>query len=423
MQRFQLERQWLGALVISGMLFVPGSCAIYASDHLDTPTVIADPAADIGDMFAWTSSDGRRLNLVMDVVAHQFSDRLEYVFHVDSGEHFGKTTATTLIVCQFDVVNRVECWAGDVDYVHGDANNVSGLEGENVRFRVFAGLRDDPFFNNVKGTRAAYEVARAALQHGTKVDGGGCAQFEKTASDSILDAWRHTNGGPPTNFLAGWKSSALVISIDLDVVTTGGKLLAVWGTVHKSSGVKPSPKKGTYSKIPTIPALGAQIERTARPLIKNGLVGGPLAPDSESDQRKERYNRVARTDWAQFLGDIEKTLGLYDGFDGKCGNQWLADPKAAASTRYQALAKLLADDRLWVNSKATVCTQFFAVEFTELGTPGASSSDCGGRTPIYDANNVFRSLLALGATNGLDDGVKRDDQVHSTTEFPFLGAP
>src|SRR4029434_816549 len=110
MQRFQLERQWRVALVISGMLFVPGSCAIYASDHLDTPTLIADPAADIGDMFAWTSSDGRRLNLVMDVVAHQFSDRLEYVFHVDSGERFGKTTATTLIVCRFDVVNRVECW-------------------------------------------------------------------------------------------------------------------------------------------------------------------------------------------------------------------------------------------------------------------------------------------------------------------------
>jgi len=39
-----------------------------AADHLDTPTVIADPAADIGDLYAWTADDGRRLNLVMDIV-------------------------------------------------------------------------------------------------------------------------------------------------------------------------------------------------------------------------------------------------------------------------------------------------------------------------------------------------------------------
>jgi hypothetical protein len=31
----------------------------FASDHLDTPTVLADPAADIGDLYAWTSADGQ----------------------------------------------------------------------------------------------------------------------------------------------------------------------------------------------------------------------------------------------------------------------------------------------------------------------------------------------------------------------------
>src|SRR5579863_4273083 len=136
-------------LAIAGVLGAFGRLAS-ASDHLDTPTVIADPAADIGDIFGWTSSDGRRLNLVMDIVAHDFSDRLQYVFHVDSGEHFGKTTATTLIVCRFDVAHKLECWIGGADYVRGDAGNTSGIEGKNRRFRLFAGLRDDPFFNNVK---------------------------------------------------------------------------------------------------------------------------------------------------------------------------------------------------------------------------------------------------------------------------------
>ncbi len=234
MNRFQQRRaiSWLSVLAVAGTLVISEFQTVLASDHLDTPTVIADPAADIGDIFAWTSSDGKRLNLVMDIVAHQFSDRLQYVFHVDSGERFGKTTATTLIVCRFDAANAVECWIGNADYVRGDASNTVGIEGRNRRFRVFAGLRDDPFFNNVKGTRAAYNVAGAALQHGTPTDAAGCPQFDEATSRSILDTWRHTDGGPATNLLAGWKSSALVLSIDLDVVNSGGKLLAAWGAVH-----------------------------------------------------------------------------------------------------------------------------------------------------------------------------------------------
>jgi hypothetical protein len=120
---------------------------------------------------------------------------------------------------------------------------------------------------------------------------------------------------------------------------------------------------------------------------------------------------------------MQRTLGFYDGYDGTCGNQWLAGRDANSAQRYQALAKLLADDRLWLNSRSTVCTQYLAVELTESGTPGAPSGDCGGRTPTSDASDVFRSLWVLGSTTGVDDGVNRDDQVHSTTEFPFLGAP
>jgi hypothetical protein len=385
--------------------------------------VIADPAADIGDIFAWTASDGRHLNLVMDIVAHRFSDRLQYVFHVESGERFGRTTASTLIVCRFDVANAVECWVGEADYVRGDASNTTGLEGNNRRFRVFAGLRDDPFFNNVKGTRAAYNLAGAGIRSGARADSAGCPRYNRTTSQAILDTWRHTDRGPATNFLAGWKSSALVISLDLDVVNRGGKLLAVWGAVHKASRAESSRRKGVRERAPMMPTLGVQIERTARPLIKNGLVGGPLAPDSVSNRRKERYNRVARTGWAPFAATIRETLGLYDGFDGNCGNQWLADPQANGVARYQLLARVLADDRLWINSASTVCTQFLAVELTAFATPGALSGDCGGRTPNYDASNIFRSLLTNGTAVGVDDGLKHDDKVHSTTDFPFLAAP
>lgn len=411
----------VSATVLGAMLLGSTSRA-FASDHLDTPTVIADPAADIGDMFAWTAPDGRHLNLIMDIVAHRFSDRLQYVFHIDSGKRFGMTTATTTIVCRFDVKGAAECWIGDVDYVHGLATAPFGIEGKNHHVRLFAGLRDDPFFNNVKGTRAMYQVAGTAIKRGARADAAGCPRFDRATSRSILDTWRHTDGGPATNFLAGWKSSSLVISIDLDVISSGGSFLAVWGAVHKVPSSRASSKRaGKGASSP--PELGVQIERTARPLIKNALVGGPLAPDSVSDQRKEAYNRVARTGWARFSEDIQRTLGLYDGLDGHCGDQWLADPHAGSSTRYQRLAQLLADDRIWINSKSSICTQFLAVELVAVNSRTGLSNDCGGRTPNYDASNIFRSMLTNGTSSGVDDGLHRDEQIHSATTFPFLAAP
>jgi hypothetical protein len=218
-----MERLVAGVAVLC--LAAPAS----ASDHLDTPTVTADPSADIGDVFAWTSADGARLNLAMTVVGKRFSDRLQYVFHVDSGAQLGATTASMTILCRFDAAGLVECWAGDADYVHGDASAPSGIEGVQHKLRVFAGPRDDPFFNNVKGTRAALDVAAAALRNAPRA---GCPAFDTATSQEILDQWSHTAGGPAKNFLAGWTSSALVLSIDLGVVKRGGPLLAVWAGTY-----------------------------------------------------------------------------------------------------------------------------------------------------------------------------------------------
>jgi hypothetical protein len=393
------------AVVASFALFAVPCASVRAADHLDTPTVIADPAADIGDLFAWTSADGRRLNLAMTIVAHRFSDRLQYVFHVDSGARLGATTASTEIVCRFDAAGAVSCRVGDADAARGDAAAPSGLEGAKGRFRVFAGLRDDPFFNNVKGTRAALDRAGAALRSGAARDAAGCPRFDAATSRAILETWRQVDGGPATNFLAGWTSAALVIAVDLDVVGRGGPLLAVWASVHQEA-------PGT--------GLGAAVERIGRPLTGNALVG-PLAPGEATDRRKEEYNRAAPEGWPAFAADLAETLALYDGFDGACGNQWIADGSTEPRARYLALARLLADDRLWVDSRRTLCRRYLAVERTALGAL-EGPPDCGGRTPDEDVD-VFRSLLVSGTTTSVDDGVDLDDADHSTRVFPFLAAP
>src|SRR5262249_13790935 len=150
----------LAALVVSLAVLAAGPAL--ASDHLDTPTVIADPAADIADLYAWTSADGRRLNLALTIVGHRFSDRVQYAFHVRSGSRFGQTTATVTIRCRFDAAGAGECWAGEADHLRGDASSPSGLEGTNRRVPGFPGPRGDPFFHNPTGTPAPPDIATGA---------------------------------------------------------------------------------------------------------------------------------------------------------------------------------------------------------------------------------------------------------------------
>jgi hypothetical protein len=373
-----------------------------ASDHLDSPATVANPAADIGDVYAWTSPQGKQLNLVMTLQGHAFSDKVHYVIHVDSGKSFGHTTATTSIVCRFAAANALKCNVGTVDSAAGDPTDPAGLEGRNHRFRVYAALRDDPFYNNVMGLLGAYTVASTAIKNGAAVDGAGCAHFDETTVKTIVDQMGHTKGGPAQNLLDRWTVSAIVISVDLSAISKGGKLLAVWGST--SIGGKP-------------------IDRMAIPFVKNTLLGtAPFSTDDASGVRREEFNAALPTTSAQFIPDLEKTLAFQDSLDGKCGNQVLAASEETPA-RYRPLAKLFAEDRLWVNSASTVCTQFFAVELAYLKGEKTLSKDCGGRSPTYDNSNVWRSLLIAGTTTGITDGLSQDEHAPSASEFPFLAPP
>lgn len=374
---------------------------VWASDHLDTPTVIADPRTDIGDIYAWTASDGRRLNLVMTIVGHSFSDKTDYVFYIDSGKTYGHTRHTATIRCRFPAPGVTRCDAGSDDSAEGDAGQPAGLESGKRRFRVFAGLRDDPFFNNVKGTRAAYSVVADALQRGAARDAAGCPQLTQEHADNLLTEWRHSDGGPASNFLKGWTPTAIVVTIDLPLVAQGGKLLAVWGATQQD---------------------GRQIDRAGRPLTGNALLG-TIATEEVSNALKEKYNAATPATASQFVAEIAQGLALYDSFDGACGNQWLIQKHAAPAARYRKLATVLADDRLWLDSGSSRCTQLFAVELAALGRGKQWRNDCGGRAPSYDAVNVYRSLLATGTIAGIDDGLVRDELPHSDTVFPFLAPP
>jgi hypothetical protein len=135
-----------------------------ASDHLDSPATVANPAADIADVYAWTSPEDKQLNLIMTLQGHAFSDKVQYVIHIDSGKSFSHTTATTSIACSFAAASAVKCNVGSADSVSGDPTDPVGLEGRHHRFRVYAALRDDPFYNNVMGLIGAYTAAGALVK-------------------------------------------------------------------------------------------------------------------------------------------------------------------------------------------------------------------------------------------------------------------
>lgn len=383
------------------LLMVGGAGSSHASDHLDSPTVAADPRADIGDLYAWTDPAGKRLNLVMTIVGHTFSDRLAYVFHIDSAPAFGAPAASTDVTCRFSSMTAVDCRIGTLDRAVGDAGGEAGLESKGRRFRVFAGLRDDPFFNNVRGSRAAFNIAGAALKAGTPKDSAECVLFDAATQREILEAWRHTDGGPAKNFLVGWTPASIVISVDLSAVNKGGPLLAVWGAT-----VSPT----------------RQVDRAGRPLTGNALLA-PLAGGAMSDKLKEEFNAATPATSSRFVPAIQESLGLYDGYDGQCGNGLLENTVGDIDVRYGELATLLAEDRLWVNSASTTCTQLFAVERAARGGETALAADCGGRTPTYSAVNAYRSLLAGGQPTGIDDGVDADELMPSNSAFPFLRPP
>lgn len=219
--------------LLAGLMLFPA--AALAADHGDSPSLAGDPASDIADIFAWTSVDGTRLNLVMTFPAAAFSDQTQYVFHVGSGPSLGVTTDDYSVLCRFDGAQAIECWAGDEDdYVKGDAAGTEGIDGVNDRFTVFAGLRNDPFFFNINGFIAVLDAAKAGVDNGSiDLDVALCPILDAPTSAALVTQLRTEPGGAPaTDDYANLDVAALVVSIDLDLVTAGGDVLAVWGATY-----------------------------------------------------------------------------------------------------------------------------------------------------------------------------------------------
>jgi hypothetical protein len=215
------------------------------------------------------------------------------------------------------------------------------------------------------------------------------------------------------------------------------------GSVDAGKDTGSSPDSGTDAGSdadagnPPPPVLGAQIDRFGRPAINTAL-NHSFDPDASSaGAAKDKYN--ADTDggaWvAEYSPEFQKNLAILDSLDTTadggpgCGNQPFAQDDAGA-LRYATLAGVLANDKLWINTAATTCSQYLGVELiatgvlpNDGGVDGGPTNECGGRMLSYDVIQTTYSIVAGVGLSGFGSGVSAVATKTSGTTFPYLAPP
>ncbi len=210
----------------------------HSADHLDSPATKADSTSDINDVYSWM--DGNNAVFIMTLYPNApstalFSNATQYVFHTTSYAAYGTTSNHNYdIICTFTGTTAPQtttCWGGNNEYVTGNAST-TGITSASGKFKVFAGLRSDPFFFNIDGFKATVAAVEAAGALPTN-DAGCPTLAPATALALATQLATAPDGGPPADFFATFNALAIVVSIDKSLVTSGGSVVSVWGGTYK----------------------------------------------------------------------------------------------------------------------------------------------------------------------------------------------
>ena len=189
---------------------------VNAADHADGPSLQSDDPTvkqlDANDLYAFINpSNEQELVLMLTVFPDAapdstFSTTGSYNFMIQNYD--GTTPGAHLrIRCQFPTTDQVSCALGDLV--------TSGAVGQSVEpgngLRIFAGLRDDPFFFN----------------------GGGLAATAAAGSPQFTDPQPENPGGL-TNSFANMNILALVLGVDKNLLTANQTfpILRVWAATE-----------------------------------------------------------------------------------------------------------------------------------------------------------------------------------------------
>lgn len=137
------------------MMLTLAMFAAHAADHAEAPLIAVDPAADIADAYAW--HDGNHLNLILTFAGGGlpgqdavYEDGVRYTVYFDADNDQVPDHA---IHAQFGQNGAGQWGIRVMDLPGAGGPVIGGVETllSQSGTKVWAGLRDDPFFFDAEG--------------------------------------------------------------------------------------------------------------------------------------------------------------------------------------------------------------------------------------------------------------------------------
>jgi hypothetical protein len=364
------------------------------SDHISGPRALADPIADITDVYAFPSPEqSDRLVLVMNTLpmakpSDLFSDGLLYRFRMRAlnpstaerhGWQFMPADTEYVLDCVFSTpdptadipVQDGTCSSPSGASVSFRVNDPRGGSGDDIR--VFAGTRWDPFIMD----------ARAALKT--------LATHELAFTD------------PGSIFLDG--KNVLSVVIEMDTRFLGGDGLV-----------------GVVAETLTRGKFNVRIERVGRPEVKNMMLAPKeFDPVNRDLEIRDLYNmedafHLGGAYIGAYRARLNANLAFWDGLDGKV--DWPTDGDGN-----HPLTDLVLADFLVVDVTKPYVEQGSFLEIELAARRGHPHQTCGGRSLNDDVmDTIFTQLVNAGNGPTIRDGVDSATRP-ATSTFPYLAPP
>jgi|GEM_PF-338023 len=393
-----------------------------ASDHDDGETTFKARNLSLTDLYAfvenWQDAAGSSENLILVMntnprsLAQQpyyFNTRALYEFHlsrvldsnkakrptgaddVQVGFRFGRPDASTQRqpVSMSLTVRGKKVFSGNVGSTSSLADSTSGNPIINTKavkgstIRVFAGLREDPFYFDVERffrVRSLLATGRNSLGNGPIQGGPNVFRSDATAVD----------------FTVGYNVNAIVVSVPLSLIRTSAQqnIFDVWETVKipKELDTRLSveyTKRGGSAMV--------QTERLARPGINEALV--------LSDRRLAQFNSISPDkDLSPVAAPVrDEVVAVLT----KLNEYGKANGLAAPSVGDVATGFLPDVLRIDTSKSVAIGTAAYNSDFVIVEGSTAGAMLTGGRKLEDDVIDVTLSYLLNGDPSGasVKDGV------------------
>jgi uncharacterized protein DUF4331 len=363
------------------------------SDHISGPRALANPIADITDVYAFPSPE-RPGHLVLAMNTLPFakpfdrpSDGLIYRFRIrgltagapGSEAPFAVRAEEFVFDCLFspvdadarqDVEQEGTCTTPAGETVSFRVNDENGGSGSGVR--VFAGPRWDPFIMDAPAALKTIATGKLAFTD------------------------------PGAIFLDGKNVLSLVVEIDTSLLD-GSQLVGV---------VAETLTRGKFS---------VRIERVGRPEVKNMMLAPKQFDGVNRDlEIRDLYNmedafHLADAYLGAYRARLDANLAFWDGLDGKA--DW------ATNGGGHPLSELMLADYLVVDLTKPYVEHGSFLEIELAARRGETHETCGGRALNDDVMDmIFTQLVNAGNGPVIRDGVDHSSKPASRS-FPYLRAP